>query len=307
MTILLRDSQGSFSKLYISLHKTVFERITSDIVKMDEKNLVIEVVEARSLPAADLTGFCDPFAKVYLGSKKIGSTNSIPECLNPRWNSIFQYRHEADFSDEIRVEIYDKDFGVNDLLGFVSIDSAVFRNGKWTNRWYRLCAGEEEKPSKGYVRLKIQFANPNDQFFNPGLYDPTGADEDENERKRKREEWINKKRALLGQQTVVEERQISHEDAWKQNQAVIRRQIDINQGKEVEEPEILSMEESLSSRLNSSVKLEFRQEFLSSMTRQQYQNFQQMSPQEQETSFEQFIATKPKNTPSSPLFASIPM
>ena len=55
----------------------------SGIVDVDDKILLVEIVSARDLMAADKTGASDPYVKVKLGRKDVHETAVVKKTLNP--------------------------------------------------------------------------------------------------------------------------------------------------------------------------------------------------------------------------------
>ena len=164
---------------------------------MPKKILCIDVIEARSLAAADLNGLSDPYAVVYLGNKKIGKTSYLPRTLNPRWNKSIRYSHETEFVDALKVDVYDHDsMTTDDFLGSIQIELTIFRNGYWTNQWYRLRDQENIQPTKGYIRLKIQYINPGEEPFSLDKHDTQPEIDDESNRQKIKSDIAKKKREL---------------------------------------------------------------------------------------------------------------
>lgn len=148
-------------KLYfyeLSLKKIIFDCIKGSInqekkkIKMHQVN--VRVIEARSLAVSDVTGSSDPFVVVTFDGKKIGKTEVKTKTLNPFWDERFTHICTVNFTEDIRVTVYDKDFIANDHLGYVNIPVIYFRDELWTESWYRL-VGSGDIECKGYIKLGI--------------------------------------------------------------------------------------------------------------------------------------------------------
>lgn len=133
--------------------------------------LQVEVVEARSLMPSDFTGWADPLASVTYSTKtKLGKTHYIKRTLNPVWKCSFQKTFDLSFDESITVQIMDHDPMSDDVLGQVTISLSTYSDNKWTDHWYRLMKVTEEGefPARGYVRLRIQVVNPDQDTFRDG-------------------------------------------------------------------------------------------------------------------------------------------
>ena len=90
-----------------------------------DSSLVIEVVGAKHLPAADLSGKSDPYVTLDLNGMKY-STNVVRSSLQPTWNETFSFQDQSLGvweEQHLRVEVYDwAVFGEADLLGYCNVD-----------------------------------------------------------------------------------------------------------------------------------------------------------------------------------------
>eukprot|EP00743_Colponemidia_sp_Colp-15_P009313 GILK01010180.1.p1 GENE.GILK01010180.1~~GILK01010180.1.p1 ORF type:complete len:716 (+),score=82.87 GILK01010180.1:36-2150(+) len=91
--------------------------------------VLVEVVEARDLPVADIGGSSDPYA--YVSCRKVGQkmehsqafkTPTVFKNLNPVWNETFLFETCTHLEDSVlHVEVWDKDLTSDDHLGSISL------------------------------------------------------------------------------------------------------------------------------------------------------------------------------------------
>ncbi|KAF5100263.1 hypothetical protein D0Z03_000846 [Geotrichum reessii] len=85
-----------------------------------------EIVKAENVPAADRSGFSDPYINVIFNGQKIFKTKIVKKTLNPVWNESFSTEVLSRTNDKLTLECYDWDMGPgsDDYLGEVDIDLA---------------------------------------------------------------------------------------------------------------------------------------------------------------------------------------
>ncbi len=96
----------------------------------DSPGLLVQVVSAKDLRAADSNGLSDPYTVVHLGSRT-DQTRVIQENLNPEWHETFVYSADdiqaalMDHMSSLLFEVWDSDFGLvaDDFLGQVLLQS----------------------------------------------------------------------------------------------------------------------------------------------------------------------------------------
>lgn len=191
-----------------------------------EKTLVVDLVEARSLAPCDLNGWSDPFAKIYLEGKKIGKSSTIKRTLNPQWKERFSKTYETNYSEVLKVEVYDNDAIGKDNLGYASVELVLFQSGKWTDQWYRLKNMKTDENTRGYVRLKIQFVDNIENAFKPEDHDIKPEKEDEEMRKKERDDAIKRRQILISKHHQMEGRKNENEKKWKKNQRRIKKDME---------------------------------------------------------------------------------
>ncbi|KAJ0392591.1 hypothetical protein P43SY_004494 [Pythium insidiosum] len=84
--------------------------------------MLFKVVRAESLPASDMNGTSDPFARVLYDGKEVGVTPRVKRCLNPRWDHELPVSLVHAGPMYVEVEVWDKDeLSSNDLLGSLRV------------------------------------------------------------------------------------------------------------------------------------------------------------------------------------------
>ncbi|KAF5100759.1 hypothetical protein D0Z00_001147 [Geotrichum galactomycetum] len=85
-----------------------------------------EIVKAENVPAADRSGYSDPYTNVILNGQKIFKTKIVKKTLNPVWNESFSTEILSRTTDKLTLECYDWDMGPSsdDYLGEVDVDLA---------------------------------------------------------------------------------------------------------------------------------------------------------------------------------------
>lgn len=95
----------------------------------------------------DSDGFSDPFAVIrYRGLESTSSTKM--KTLSPEWGEVFTFRtppgkDELDEEDQVELFIYDRDFALNDFIGYAKYDLSGTKvmtdaKPKHTREWKQL-------------------------------------------------------------------------------------------------------------------------------------------------------------------------
>ncbi|CAN6479695.1 unnamed protein product [Victoria cruziana] len=142
--------------------------------------LAVRVIEARDLPAKDLNGFSDPYAKVQIGRHR-NRTKVVKKNLNPSWDEEFRFKVD-DLNEEICISVLDEDkFFNDDFVGQLKIPiSKVFdaEGHVLAPQWYPLQPRNKKSRNKDCGEIFIALAlskndsPPHDQF--PSV--PNGED-----------------------------------------------------------------------------------------------------------------------------------
>ena len=85
--------------------------------------LRVDVLDAADLPAADRSGYSDPYCKFYLNGKDVFKTKVQKKTLHPAWNEFFEVQVKSRTAVDFKVKVYDWDFGDKaDFLGETPIN-----------------------------------------------------------------------------------------------------------------------------------------------------------------------------------------
>jgi len=117
--------------------------------------LHVKVVKGENLPAKDLNGMCDPFVKLYLGSKEY-QTRVVRNDRNPWFEEDFRFCQPTLNNLTLRIEVYDSDLMIlrkntsADLIGTAEVDLASLAPGLPNERKIAIKSGNKEE---GHITL----------------------------------------------------------------------------------------------------------------------------------------------------------
>nr|XP_029122954.1 LOW QUALITY PROTEIN: FT-interacting protein 3-like [Elaeis guineensis] len=125
----------------------------------------VRIMKAENLSPKDVTGSCNPYVEVRLGSYK-GTTSHFEQKTDLEWNQVFVFpRDQIQASTNIVVVVKDK-YAVNDeFIGMVEInlDQILRHVGPDGERWYSL---EDQKRNKvGELSFTVWIATQTDKAF----------------------------------------------------------------------------------------------------------------------------------------------
>lgn len=120
----LKDDEGRESKVTVSLkYLPVKMRLGPSESISNSGILRVEVLDAADLPAADRSGYSDPYCKFVLSGKTVHKTQTVKKTLNPAWNEYFEVQVRSRTAAQFEVHVYDWDFGDKaDFLGKAAIN-----------------------------------------------------------------------------------------------------------------------------------------------------------------------------------------
>ena len=84
------------------------------LLQLLNRHLILHVVDALNLRAADIFGKSDPYAVVIWDGKELGRTKVVEQDLNPVWgdspDATFLLPPSTSENPELKVELYDSDW-----------------------------------------------------------------------------------------------------------------------------------------------------------------------------------------------------
>ncbi|XP_038585615.1 extended synaptotagmin-2 isoform X3 [Micropterus salmoides] len=119
--------------------------------------LRIHLLEAQDLEGKDnflgglIKGKSDPYGILLIGNQLFQS-KTIKECLNPKWNEVYEalvYEHSG---QHLEIELFDEDPDKDDFLGSLMIDLTELHKEQKVDEWFDL----EEAPT-GKLHLKLEW------------------------------------------------------------------------------------------------------------------------------------------------------
>lgn len=127
--------------------------------------LTIKLVEAELTRDTEVLGQMDPY--VVFTFNNVKSTSKILDSagLNPVWNEQFEFKLLS--TDEIQMDVFDKDTFSSDLIGSAKLKVSVLGNKGSTNMWVDI---HYKKEVAGKIHLdsvwhadKVQKASQNEE------------------------------------------------------------------------------------------------------------------------------------------------
>ncbi|CAI5512583.1 unnamed protein product [Closterium sp. Naga37s-1] len=131
--------------------------------------LLVEVIEAKDLLAADSGGTSDPYVKGSIGAARF-QTAVISKNLNPQWKQKFEvpvadWSLPESYTLVLRVKDYDM-FSANDAIGRAQMDISAVRGAGRKEEWLSLVDG-----GNGKIRVAVEVKED-------GGVGPSGSDSD---------------------------------------------------------------------------------------------------------------------------------
>merc|ERR1712212_72069 len=98
----------------------------------------ITVFKARNIEKKGKFGKADPYVKITLGQQKAKSA-TVKNNHNPEWNFKASFDIDESTTNEVKVEVFDEDFGKDDTLGSTVLDlTQVQEKKQLLNQWIPL-------------------------------------------------------------------------------------------------------------------------------------------------------------------------
>ncbi|GAA6074621.1 extended synaptotagmin-2 isoform X4, partial [Tachysurus ichikawai] len=119
--------------------------------------LRIHFLEAQDLEGKDklfgglIKGKSDPYGVVQVANQ-IFQSKTIKECLNPKWNEVFEATVYEYSGQHLEIELFDEDPDKDDFLGSLMIDLTKLHKEQKVEEWFDL-----EEASSGKLHLRLEW------------------------------------------------------------------------------------------------------------------------------------------------------
>lgn len=110
--------------------------------------LSVKVVECKDLYSKHMLSKSDPYVTIKVGNEQ--KKTSVKKGKNPQFNESFKFNQDQ---GNLFVEIYDKDMGTDDVLGFCAISLGNVQQGSFG--WYDLYETSRKNEKSGKIKLMI--------------------------------------------------------------------------------------------------------------------------------------------------------
>merc|ERR1712013_850349 len=117
------------------------EKEPKKIIPQPKGRIMLELIKAKELQKKGLFGKPDPYMKIAIGDEKFTSP-VIKNNNNPEWKYPLEFNIDESSPKEIRVDIYDEDFGKDDLLGSANIQLSDLTDNPECTNWVPLEEGK---------------------------------------------------------------------------------------------------------------------------------------------------------------------
>merc|ERR1711962_562672 len=113
------------------------KEITTEKLDKAYYKLQVTVVEAADLVNKDKIGKSDPYVVVKFQDQEFRSP-TVKNSLSPKWNFISSFKVSSEETDDIMFDVYDDDFGKDELQGSFSISIADAFDEAPNTKWFDL-------------------------------------------------------------------------------------------------------------------------------------------------------------------------
>ncbi|XP_062850579.1 extended synaptotagmin-2 [Trichomycterus rosablanca] len=119
--------------------------------------LRVHFLEAQDLEGKDkflgglIKGKSDPYG-VMLVANQLFQTKTIKECLNPKWDEVFEATVYEYSGQHVEIELFDEDPDKDDFLGSLMIDLSELYKEQKVDEWFDL-----EEASSGKLHLQLEW------------------------------------------------------------------------------------------------------------------------------------------------------
>ena len=124
---VLKSSAGEIYKVKVSMKYLPVNIVLDASESINNMgDLRVELTEARNLPAADRSGYSDPYCVFILNGERVFKSKVVKKTLNPTFDEKFEVTIPSRTAADFVMEVYDWDFGgSDDFLGKARIDLAA--------------------------------------------------------------------------------------------------------------------------------------------------------------------------------------
>jgi Ca2+-dependent lipid-binding protein len=149
----LTDKDGGVSQIKLSLrYLPVNMNLDASESINNMGTLRVDVLDAADLPAADRSGYSDPFCLFKMADKEVFKTKVQKKTLHPAWNEFFETTVQSRTAGNFKVDVFDWDFADKpDFLGSAKIDLAALEPFEQREQKFALDG------KSGTVRLRLLF------------------------------------------------------------------------------------------------------------------------------------------------------
>jgi hypothetical protein len=149
----LKGNGGGLSKVVVKLrYLPVKMQLDRSESINNSGTLRVDILDAADLPAADRSGYSDPYCKFKLNGKEVYKTKTQKKTLYPAWNEVFELQVSSRTGANFTCDVYDWDFGDKaDFLGSAKIRLETLEPFQPQELKYNLDG------KSGVVRLKMLF------------------------------------------------------------------------------------------------------------------------------------------------------
>merc|ERR1712002_732413 len=138
-------------KVTSSTDEKAEKKIASEKIDKAGYKLRVTVVEAVDLINKDKIGKSDPYVIVKFQDQEFRSS-TVKNSLSPKWNFISSFKVSSEETENIKFDVYDDDFGKDELQGSFSISLADAFDEAPDTKWFDL-----KECKTGKIAISFEF------------------------------------------------------------------------------------------------------------------------------------------------------
>eukprot|EP01094_Clydonella_sp_ATCC50884_P004153 TRINITY_DN1322_c0_g1_i1.p1 TRINITY_DN1322_c0_g1~~TRINITY_DN1322_c0_g1_i1.p1 ORF type:complete len:781 (+),score=131.90 TRINITY_DN1322_c0_g1_i1:80-2344(+) len=120
------------------------------------RRLNVKVVEARDLPAMDITGTSDPYVRIIVDAEQTRSSTQWNNKKSPFWGQEFLFTVADPASTVLIATVWDEDtWDSDDFIGKTSVAVSSLLDGDEHANWHHLEPRDQEDEFLGDIRLRV--------------------------------------------------------------------------------------------------------------------------------------------------------